>query len=620
MTGAGQPRSESAKLDRRKGGMPEPEELARLKAEAVIEKQEKRRQEREAKHASLRALTGELLDAIGAPRLLVVDDEVFSVDPYLQAYVAAPDELENLFEDRDARTENAAWSDGVRHQWEKRAPEQQEVLLERSRAILAKNDAPLPTVPLEMLKEIFPAGRMDVIGPKEWVRDGAQLTKDDPPPIVLFDQELGDFGSTGMDLLCEYRETRKMAEGLELPAGILSREVTEDGQLRNQPDSEEGKVPRGSLMLISKEHLVEDQLPQAVELFRLTANLPRLQSARKHVLEGLENDVAGAIRDANDISPRVLEDVVYRSSFEEGAWEGETMARVAGLLLRKRTRDRELTDTQLREVVAHARRLSRHVDTVDAASPAEASKLQQIENYVPADWVNTLKLPLANGDIFEWAREVHAPGGEEVVVECGNYVLVVQPCDLVLRSRTGLREARDGRLLPIQSVSKAPSERLLELGMPPGSPDALPTFGVVQLKKGFYVDLDILDLCWFNEDGATEIADVNAADTSERMLTEGMILRRGHLLQKTAGSLDYLAKVSKRGKALGSQSVRQFARGDIGLDYDQAQPRRWRYPLRRVARLSDRQAEALLVRYSAAQARAAFDHELDAFGPPKGQG
>ena len=606
----------------RKGPKPEPDDLARLRAEAAVKKQEKAQRDREDQLESLRRVTGELLDAIGAPKLLVVDDEAFSVDPYLQAYVAAPDEIENLFEDRDPRTENAIWAAGVRGEWKKREPAQQTALLEQSRAILAKSDQSLPSVPLELLRRIFPTGRVEVIGPKDWESDGKQLTFDDPPPIVLFDQELGGFGQTGMDLLSEYRATRRTAEGLELPAGILSREVTEEGLLRNQSDEEEAKVPSGSLMLISKAHLVadHDQLLRAVQLFRLTANLPHLQRARTHVLGGLEKDVADAIADAKKLSPRVLEDLVYRSSFEEGAWEGETMARVTGLLLRKRTRERELGDTTLRNVVAQARLLSRYVDKADDASSAEASKLHQVENYVPADWVNTLKLPLANGDIFEWVGEVEVTRDDEVLREATtiHYVLVVQPCDLVLRSRSGMREASDGRLLPIYSEPNARSERLLERGLPPGLADPLPSAGTVQLKKGFYVSLDILDLCWFNEQGTTGIADVDAACIDELMLTEGMTLRRRHLIRKTKRLLDYLEAISGHREAL-ETGVEQFAHGDIELDYDKLQPRRWSYPVRRVARLSDRQAEAVLVRYSAAQARAAFDHDLDGFDPPKGQ-
>ncbi len=218
------------------------------------------------------------------------------------------------------------------------------------------------------------------------------------------------------------------------------------------------RVPSGSLMLISKRHLGNGEYKKAVALFRLTANLPHLHSARDTVLGGLSEDMASAIEAVRQLRPRVLDDLVYRSSRVEGAWEGETLARIAGLYLMRATRQRE-TGVDLKPIINKARRLSRRVEPIEEIedSSQAAAELHQIENFAPAKWINGLKLPLANGDIFEVKQD------NAGTIESKHFVMVCQPCDLVVRG-DGVREAREARLLPI--VRKKPVERLLEQPLP----------------------------------------------------------------------------------------------------------------------------------------------------------
>jgi hypothetical protein len=105
------------------------------------------------------------------------------------------------------------------------------------------------------------------------------------------------------------------------------------------------------------------------------------------------------------------------------------------------------------------------------------------------------------------------------------------------------------------------------------------------------------------------IADVDQPD-SDMMLTEGMSLLREKLVVHAKCALDEIGKLKRRSQTFMRFGVAAQSSGDISLYYDPDQERCWRYPVTRIARLAPRQAEALLVRYSAAQARAAFDHAL----------
>lgn len=566
----------------------------------------KRKEKQERLFADLQELTAELLGAIDAPGLIVIDDEAESIGPYFEAYAAARDQLDSLVDDEEIGFDanNDLWRREALTKWDRLRPERRLELLAQSRRILRDVGLAVKLTHLSALQEIFPPGLVRIITPEVWEAEGVGLTAGDAPPIVLFDQRLARFDKTGIELLAAYRDSRPERDP---PAGILSNEVNEEGVLTTWDPEDADLVPKSSLMLISKKHLSEGKYEEAVALFRLTANLQHLNAARDSVLAGLAQDVDQAAKDVKALTPRALEDVVYRSSGVEGAWEGETLARVAGLYLVRATRRRELNE-DLRDIIRRARTLSRYVTAGDeqAASSQVADELHQIENFASREWLNQLKLPLANGDVFE----VTSGCGEEA--HTGFFVMVGQPCDLVVRP-DGTRDARDARLLPIEPTQSTPSEKLLEQPLPAAPPNPLPAYASVMLKRGFHVSLDLLDLCWINEAGDALIDDVDATG-EELMLTEGLTQRRIDLIHAAAEGLDHLRKVRQGVSQKASRySGGLFAQGEIGLDYDPDRPRRWSFPVTRVARLSEHHAEALLVRYAAAQARAAFEHDLTAF-------
>ena len=58
--------------------------------------------------------------------------------------------------------------------------------------------------PLEALQMIFPDRTVLLITPQEWeATQGALAIGESPPAIVLFDQQLGSFGKSGLELLVD---------------------------------------------------------------------------------------------------------------------------------------------------------------------------------------------------------------------------------------------------------------------------------------------------------------------------------------------------------------------------------------------------------------------------------
>jgi hypothetical protein len=571
------------------GGKPPPEEIERRQTEARVAKREKML-------AELQEQSARLLAAIHTGRMVVVDDKAFPVDVYLQGLeIAEGGELEDIdHAEADADEPREARQRRIAARWNELPPGKREELIKRAREILSKANPGRTLDQLELLAAMFPPGAVQLVEPEVWRDKVDELTAGEAPPLVLFDQYLEDYEQTGLELLEAYRDA---APGdRDPPAGIISNEVDRDGQLKGAPEGGPSEVPAGRLMMISKEHLQEDRLHEALALLRLTANLPDLSKAREHVVEGLTTDVAAAAGELARMPPRILEDLVYRSSAIEGAWEGETLARVIRLLVTESTRTREAGDTELKSVISRARLLSEHAAAKDDRSLAFAERLQRTENYVSGAWVNALQLPVENGDIFECGDGV----------EAAYYVLIAQPCDLVLRGN-GVREAQECALLPIV-LHANPKQTLLTEPLPTKPPAPLPEPAEVRLKKGLIVSLEMLDLCWFGDAGTTVIQDVEAV-TDEPMLTPGMNERRRLLTERARLALAEL-NAAEDGTPLHRLLVERLSSGPGRLQHDRSAPQQWAFPLRRVARLARPQAEALLVRYSAAQARAAFDHDL----------
>ena len=579
---------QGAASDKASGAKPSAEEIEIRKSEARLKKR------REA-YARAQAMTDVLLDELGAKRLIVIDDEALTPDLYLGAFAANPEALDVLADaELDPIESPEDWDQDVRQKWSALSTDRKRELRTAAAALLAELSEWSPSA-LEALEGMFSAGRLALVTPEEWNEQQTELLGDGQA-VVLFDQELGGDDS-GLVLLERYLEPARVA-GEPLPAaGILSQEVSEEGELRVAAKEQ---VPAGELVLISKNHLQNGDLRRAVQLFRLTANLSRLIAARDAVLEGIQHDLEMALEGTREIRPRVIEDLVYRSSRTEGAWEGETYARLVRLLMIEAARERELEDTTSRDVVAEARRFTRFIDEAHENSSRQANHFRAVENYVPGDWVNALRLPLVNGDLFRWTNYL----GQVTIG-----ILICQPCDLVLRPE-GDRDAREARLLPIVETGKNSKEKLLEFILPATSGNPLPEYGRVVLKDGFYVDLSVLDLCWTNCRGEARLENVDA-EFHDVPLTDGMRHRRDQLRGAAAEALSFLKAVGKDEQAM---ALRLQRHGDLDLQYDVSAPRRWVYPIGRIGRVAERQAAAVLVRYAGVQARTAFEHDLAKFG------
>jgi hypothetical protein len=216
-----------------------------------------------------------------------------------------------------------------------------------------------------------------------------------------------------------------------------------------------------------------------------------------------------------------------------------------------------------------------------------------LENYEDAGPLNELHMPTDLGDIYE------RQGGRR-------YILIVPPCDLMVRTKGGYRgtdsdSIKEGTLAEI--VESDPNNKLawkLEYYNPTRATS-------VDFKKAFSVKLLCLDLCVFNSDGA---ATFKLNSSIPHLLIPAWAKRHNVVakhLEQIIGTYRYIAPTGKQkgevNRLLTKANNEMTFTGTIDPDANSIAMN-----FKRVGRLLPPRASALLKSYGEFLNRDAFEH------------
>ena len=546
-----------------------------------------------------------LLTDLGIKRVVLVDD---------QAYVASKEIVKQAEVRRlggvtwDRKGEYVEFLDD---QWSKMSPAEKRKA--RDAAVKTKPDIAVGAI--DVMRALFVGASWIAVSPQDWRSDSdACLGGHDPEAtLVFFDLNLENEGGPngGAELLGAYMERHEQGHAV-----LLTSTFDADEELElSEEIVEAARMPRSDLLLASKGRLRQESAGDFLDIVRTRLNLSNLQSISERVKVALAEAHRQALGELDELSLRVVEDVVVRFSRDEGSWEVDTYLRVFEIIqrtaLHRRLFDRR--DRELDDAIAGARRLAATFRVDHGPSHERASKLIAAENFATGEVVNRARLPVANGDVFEIAGELH--------------VLTMQPCDLMFRDRGG--SARDhiyvGRLLPVVRLAagREPNPRQEELprGLSraiagrkgdddSGSDDATGDeneVDVADCRRPRHLSMELLDLCSFDGQGRARL-DLREDDPPVPFLVPGQSRRYARLLER--------AGRSARSRAHSAGHGRLF----IDVSGDMALRPTWRangkalsFPLRRVARLSVPLAARVLTAFSRDASRMAFPAPLDRF-------
>jgi hypothetical protein len=617
-----------------------------------------------------RARVTNLLNHLGVERVILVDDQA---EPQMARVVTAfVDQPRALRIEGLTDPPKEPGAEGIRAWLD---DNEAELTVDRKRELFRRAQAKLATIGSPDVDDDDAMAQLDVLAnlvgkklieltPSEW-GDGSEILAEGPgqdETLVLFDLDLGG-GNTegGLQLLKELRETHAGVR-----TAVITSHITAQEEFDQQAKyAEQTGVPRDELILASKEHLTAETCMSFVELLRVTANARNLRDLRDAVTEGIKDDLDRAIKELEDFDPRVLEDVIFRASHEEGAYEGDTLVRVIGILQARFARASQLEPEsrvpgiieKIRGLVAEPAELNEY-----PGSAQRAGELMAGEAYVPERYINELGLPLSNGDIFE--------------VDGAHYLLVAQACDLVVRSDgTRSRESATLTLLPIgatttgrsrddgvdvaagrnacepdsqatpantgnpqdperdcagpDEAASKPSEKeknrsadddeegragwKLPLGHDLG-PERTHAF----FKPTHEVPVVVLDLCAADSNGRARLPRERTAEPSP--ITPGVRSLRTRRVEAIEAKASELRKVLAALPDEGADTARSIAIAGV-LNMGDLVTASWEpdehtvvaFNCRRVTRLTERYADAALSAYTVHQARAAFEHDLGAF-------
>ncbi|MGI8923365.1 MAG: hypothetical protein ACR2HJ_04890 [Fimbriimonadales bacterium] len=306
--------------------------------------------------------------------------------------------------------------------------------------------------------------------------------------LLIFDEKLGQNVASGTDQIKEIALTPDGGNAVYvlLSYGIQAGEEHARTRAFQADNIAATAIPKRNWTDAANIDFLQNRLRAAI-MWKESANLRRLCK------RAMSNAVILAEKRVRALTPLEFDEVVFRSSFEEGVHEMDTLVRVYTNALA----------SHLRENLRQNKGALKDIDTLRkyrtnlsrASEGSEAWKLQREEYYEAGSYINGCRMPIEAGDVFE----VTADNGEVL----GEYVLVAPPCDLMIRStggRAGTRKIEGGLLCPIRSqVSGDDNKGLFELSVYAQDTE---TTAQVEMTKAVSVSLWLLDLCALSADGA----------------------------------------------------------------------------------------------------------------------
>jgi hypothetical protein len=326
--------------------------------------------------------------------------------------------------------------------------------------------------------------------------------------------------------------------------------------------------------------------------------------------ENVKNRVSNIITKAFKKSKKELdelhiydfEDIVFRSSFNEGIWEPDTLFRLYSLYQRKEARSLAIENNMLRGLANSIRELRSVSIGERKENYGKLRKIRRSELYEDGKYINALHMPIEPGDIF---------------LKTGTskkFILLGQPCNLMVREN-GKRGPRDfSEVVLVQIVDEK------KKGKAEDSSYELSYFDENE-GKNWYVDfrkthtvlLCVLDLCVFNDDGQAKI--IAGGNCPESVIPSWK--KRFEILQYRAD------KIIKRYTEFQREKIKKKdlnflipkSSHDKGglfkakIDCGKA-GRSITYGCQRVGRLCQPRAGAMLTKYAYYISRAAFEHDF----------
>jgi hypothetical protein len=375
--------------------------------------------------------------------------------------------------------------------------------------------------------------------------------------------------------------------------------------------SETHGIPQHKFVVISKTRLADgqDDLAGFLNLMRLSILCGPLQVLRDKVRDHFENALDTTRTKLGAWSVFDFDEAIFASSRNEGVWEGETLLRVMTTFMARSARTGVLGDPEVRSTINLARQASSVKIPFADLHPWKsvgrmALEYQQSELYHKGSSINVHHLPLEAGDVFDRGDDKES------------YILLAQPCDLMVRESTGRAyDSKLTKMVPLCLVTQKRPEEGQSYELKCWNDDGSPAH--VHFSQIHMVRVSVLDLCVLHPEGRANFdRQPNLPDT----LTESWRQHATKLLklwERESAHADQLKSLFQHKESSIPKQLRTLAVSKIlpccsntgRFKYNPTQ-QGFSVNLRRIRRISPLLTSDILRGFSQFQCRTAFDQSV----------
>lgn len=445
---------------------------------------------------------------------------------------------------------------------------------------------------------------------KQWEKHKARLFVESAtdPTLFVFDEDFtleGESNTHGRRLI---GETHTINIGYKFVYALLTHNVQDDDQeLKLQKDIAKDTPELAEYLLVIAKSRLSDNGDRFAERMKQLLLYRLFQLLKRKLMRETEEASKLAINEIEGLGIESFERIILGTSKVEGAWSPETLVRVIGVYQQQLIKQNIRRDAELHLAVREIDpicevKTSAKTDSVTK----EAQRLQRDEIYETGEKINGVHLPIASGDIFTDRQ------GQQ-------YVLLAQPCDLMVRSAGYRRKnEKDPRqMVPLAPLNKVES-KFKDHGLPSDQYE-LPHFNPkerwsVRLNETYFLPIWLLDLAVFNDDGRCSLEKGQAASP---LLISPWRTRLPLLLERAVAITSIFQKVTDPSVDK-TALVQSYSRIPLGSLFEvevtqsaEAVPK-WTLALKltRTSRVTELHATSLLIEYAAYMARLAHPHDL----------
>lgn len=460
-----------------------------------------------------------------------------------------------------------------------------------------------------------PAIRFHELSLKQWKDREEEFLKDESAmkTLFLFDRDLSrkedGFEHEGIKIIQKVLDRSDVAT-----CGLFSHTFNSNDEVEEwEKISMEHEIDKNRFVLISKQRLNNENGDFLRSLKRAVLN-KHCDELKKELVKIVNNTMKKSKKEIDNLNIYDFEHIVFRSSYNEGIWELDTLLRLHSLFQRDIVREEAIKHKDWNQLTNKIRSISLIPRKPDKSLTEGSWKIQRREIYEEGKHINKLHMPLELGDVFE-----KTTGGNK------KYVLIAQPCDLMVRP-DGKRKSTlvDGVLARIERPSDSWKKKILD-GQ--SSLYRLPYFDetsgeefFVNFNEFHIVKLCILDLCVFQQIGTAKYSSMQKCPD---IIIPAWKKHFDHIIE-------YFQKVITRYSecegAFNDKPTKQLKKGILQLVVPKSSTgekslfkekiqintkmQSISYDCRRISRICQPRSGEMLLKYSQHISRMAFSHDF----------